>query len=184
MSRSDEYRTADTEPVECVKRLFFSPPFFYLTFLNPLAFLDDILSRSPPFKVDLSGAFVIIPLEDFPPIRLMKYILLLSSMALSVGGQILLKRGVLASSLAPNLSSVINTVFTPLVFSGLLLYGLSAIIWLFVLQRFPLSVAYPAFSLTYVAVVILGPFLLGEPITAFKVAGMVLIVSGVFFLFR
>jgi len=105
-------------------------------------------------------------------------------MALGVAGQLLLKRGVVASSLTPNIGSVLSTVFSPLVFTGLLLYGISAIIWLFVLQRFPLSVAYPSLALMYVVVVILSFFLLKEPLTFYKISGILLIVLGVYLLFR
>ena len=105
-------------------------------------------------------------------------------MTLAVLGQLLLKKGVITSSLLPNLNSIIKTVFTPLVFLGLLSYGLSAIIWLFVLQKFPLSVAYPALSLTYVVIVVLSFFIFQEPLTISKATGILLIITGVYFLFK
>lgn len=114
----------------------------------------------------------------------MEYILLGGSMLLAILGQFLLKRGILASTLSPNLDSIIKTIFSPFVLVGFIVYGISSIIWLFVLQKFPLSVAYPALSLTYVVIVILSVFLLKEPFTSLKVIGMLLIVLGVYFLFR
>jgi multidrug transporter EmrE-like cation transporter len=114
----------------------------------------------------------------------MKYVLLASSMVLAIIGQFLLKRGVLASSLEPNFLSIAKTVFSPLVLLGFIMYGASSMIWLFVLQKFPLSVAYPALSLTYVVIVILSFLFLKEPVTSFKTAGLVLIVLGVYFLFK
>jgi len=110
----------------------------------------------------------------------MKYFLLGSSMILAILGQFLLKKGVIASTLVPSIGSFLKTVFSPIVFLGFV----SAILWLFVLQKFPLSVAYPALSLTYVVVVILSVFLLKEPINSFKIAGMLLIILGVYFLFK
>ena len=105
-------------------------------------------------------------------------------MLLAVVGQFFLKRGVLASSLLPNVESIIRTVLSPLVLLGFILYGVSAVVWLFVLQRFPLSVAYPALSLTYVAIVILSVVALKEPITSLKIAGVLFIIIGVYFLFK
>lgn len=114
----------------------------------------------------------------------MKYLLLLGSMALAVFGQLLLKQGVSSSSLSPTLSAIMRTLLLPKVFLGLAAYGVSAIVWLFVLQKFPLSVAYPAVSLTYVAIVILSFLLLQEPLTFLKMVGVSLIIVGTFLIFR
>jgi drug/metabolite transporter (DMT)-like permease len=105
-------------------------------------------------------------------------------MSLAVAGQFFLKKGVLASSLTSNFQSILKTFFSPMVFLGFFLYGISSIFWLFVLQKFPLSVAYPALSLTYVAIVILSVFILKEPFSALKTAGILLIILGVYFLFK
>lgn len=105
-------------------------------------------------------------------------------MTIAVAGQFLLKKGIEASTLAPNLSSIIKTIFSPYVFFGFLAYGISSIFWLFVLQRFPLSVAYPALSLTYIVILFISFFFLKEPLVASKIAGVSFIVIGVFFLFK
>lgn len=105
-------------------------------------------------------------------------------MVLAVTGQFFLKKGVLSSDLAPNFSSIIDTLLNKFVVAGLLSYGISLIVWLFVLQRFPLSVAYPALSITYVVIVILSYFALHEPISQLKVAGVAFIIAGVFLLFE
>jgi len=115
---------------------------------------------------------------------IMKYILLMSSMLLAVIGQFFFKKGVGLSSLSPTLSSIVATIISPYVFLGLISYGLSTVIWLFVLQRFPLSIAYPALSLSYVLVVAIGFLALSEPVTVSKIAGIFLVISGVYLLFR
>lgn len=114
----------------------------------------------------------------------MRYLLLGTSMILAVIGQFFIKKGVAASSLSLSASSIIGTLISPPVFFGFLIYGVSAIIWLFVLQRFQLSVAYPALSLTYVAIVLLSARYYGEPMTLLKAAGVILIIGGVYLLFR
>jgi multidrug transporter EmrE-like cation transporter len=114
----------------------------------------------------------------------MRYIFLAASMFLAVGGQLLLKKGVLASSLSADLGSILKTLFSPLIFLGLTAYGVSAVVWLFVLQKFPLSVAYPALSLTYIAIVFISIYLFKEPFTTFKILGVFLIIIGVYFLFK
>lgn len=114
----------------------------------------------------------------------MKYILLTSSMLLAIVGQFFLKKGVVASSLIPSVESITRTLLSPFVLLGLIVYGASAIVWLFVLQRFPLSVAYPALSLTYIVIVAISILILKEPVTSYKLVGILLIVLGVYFLFK
>lgn len=114
----------------------------------------------------------------------MKYLLLFSSIVLAIVGQLLLKRGVMVSDLIPTFASIVKTVFSPIVFLGLVTYGISALIWLFVLQKFPLSVAYPALSLTYVVIVIASFYIFKEPLTSTKVLGTLLILFGVYLLFK
>lgn len=114
----------------------------------------------------------------------MKFALLGLSMTLAVVGQFFLKKGVLASSLTPQIESIIKTLFSPLVLVGFVFYALSSIVWLFVLQRFPLSVAYPALSLTYIVIVVLSIIFLKEPLGANKLVGIFMICVGVYFLFK
>lgn len=114
----------------------------------------------------------------------MRFLLLLASMSLAVLGQFSLKKGVMSSGLSPNFISIIKTIFSPSVFLGLVCYGLSTIFWLFVLQKFDLSVAYPSLALTYIVIVILSAWFLHEPITLSKVLGVLLIILGVFFVYK
>lgn len=112
----------------------------------------------------------------------MKYILLVLSMTLAVLGQIFFKKGIAASTLSPNILSILQTIFTPFVFFGFFIYGLSSIIWLFVLQRFPLSVAYPSLALTYVIVAISSTFIFKESLNFEKMMGILFIFIGVYFI--
>jgi multidrug transporter EmrE-like cation transporter len=68
---------------------------------------------------------------------------------------------------------------SPLVLIGLASFGLSAVLWLFVLSKVSLSSAYPFVALGIVITVAAGRLLLGEPIPAVKLVGVALIVSGV-----
>lgn len=68
---------------------------------------------------------------------------------------------------------------SPIVWLGLVLFGLSAIVWLVVLSRATLSFAYPFASLSYVLILVLGHFVLDEPVTSLRLAGVGLIIAGV-----
>lgn len=68
---------------------------------------------------------------------------------------------------------------SPGVWLGLVVYGLSAVLWLFVLARVDLSVAYSFVSLGFLLVMALGAILFGEPITWMKVLGTMLVALGI-----
>jgi len=78
-----------------------------------------------------------------------------------------------------SLASAFRGIFTPYVFFGLLLYAVSAVIWIFVLNQVKLSFAYPMISLSYVIVVLLSALVLHERVPMVTVAGLILISVGV-----
>lgn len=58
-------------------------------------------------------------------------------------------------------------------------YGLATVAWIWVLQKVPLSVAYPIVALTFVLVPLGARFLFGETIGLRYMAGTALIVVGI-----
>ncbi|NTU73985.1 EamA family transporter [Candidatus Roizmanbacteria bacterium] len=108
----------------------------------------------------------------------MRYVIFISSIALAVIGQILLKRGIQAQPFTFQLAGILKTLFSPLVLGGFVLYGLSSLLWLLVLQKFPLHVASPLLSLSYVLLFVYGVFFLKEPISPWNYAGLGFIVVG------
>src|SRR5690606_29088520 len=111
--------------------------------------------------------------------------LILTSVSLSALAQLVLKFGmsgarvqqVLAGdSLAASLAAVATD---GRVLLGLFLYGVGAILWLWVLARTDLSFAYPFVGLGFVLTMLFGFVFLGEPVGLAGVAGTVLIVGGV-----
>lgn len=65
------------------------------------------------------------------------------------------------------------------VWGGLALFGLSAIVWLFVLSRASLSFAYPFAALTYAIIVVVDRFVLHQEIPAVRWIGVALIMAGI-----
>lgn len=65
------------------------------------------------------------------------------------------------------------------IFAGLACYAVSVVIWIIVLRRMELSVAYPFLSIGFILSVFAGYFVFGEQITSFKVLGIILICLGV-----
>jgi len=115
---------------------------------------------------------------------MIKYLFLVLSMVGALLGQFFLKKGISTSSLSFNFESIFRTIFSPVVFMGFVFYGLSSILWLFVLQKFPVSVAYPSLAITYVVTLFVGAFVFHEVLTVQKIIGVLLIFVGVFVLNR
>ena len=111
---------------------------------------------------------------------------ILCSVLLSAGSQVLLKFGMTAPAVKAVLAGrdnplqILLTIFTsPWVLIGLACFGLSAVVWLFVLSKIPLSSAYPFVALGIAITVVAGRFLFGEPISAAKLIGVVIILVGI-----
>lgn len=116
--------------------------------------------------------------------------LILLSISIAVGGQLLLKIGI-------NRIGIVNTgsmgalkelffgvIKSPLVIAGLFLYVISAAIWLIVLSAVDLSFAYPFIGFTYVMVLVLSKFILKEDVNPVRWAGALIITIGVIVISR
>ena len=67
---------------------------------------------------------------------------------------------------------------------GLLCYVISVVVWLMVLSRIPVGIAYPMVSIGYIITAIAGYFLLGESLTVTRVIGILVIIIGVYLVAR
>ena len=111
--------------------------------------------------------------------------LILLSVILGVGGQVTLKIGMTqvgrigAETLAEPLQVVWRMLTSPLVIGGLGLYVIGAAVWLTVLSRVPLSVAYPLLAMTYVFTPLLAWMVLGESVPALRWVGIGTICLGI-----
>ncbi len=64
-------------------------------------------------------------------------------------------------------------------FFGLVLYGISTLIYVTTLRHVSLSIAYPTIATSYITVVFLSHFFLGESLSIYKILGSVIILIGV-----
>jgi len=112
------------------------------------------------------------------PLALAVFCVLLSSAA-----QLVMKRGMAAGAAGTDVAGTyLHALSSPLVWLGLALYGASAVLWLWVLSRLDVSLAYPLVSLGFVVTLALGITWLGEPFSWTRLAGCGLIVAGVWLL--
>ena len=117
-------------------------------------------------------------------------ILILASVACGVAGQLSLKGGMTrvgtlgADTLANPLVTALHVFGQPLVITGLGCYVLGAAVWLVVLSRVPLSLAYPSLALSYVLTALLASAVLGEHVPGVRWAGIATICVGVVMISR
>lgn len=115
----------------------------------------------------------------------MTIVLVLASIVLSAVAQVVLKFGMTTGQVRAAIAgkdvhqTILAIATSPHILIGMTAFGLSALLWLFVLSRIPLSTAYPMMALGIVLTVLAGRFLLLEPISASKALGVGLIVVGV-----
>lgn len=98
---------------------------------------------------------------------------------LSSGAQVAMKRGMSAPPGGDLGATYGQALSSPMVWLGLMLYGASAVLWLWVLSRLDVSVAYPLVSLGFVVTLAVGVLWLGEPFSWLRVGACTLIVIGV-----
>jgi len=77
----------------------------------------------------------------------------------------------------------ILSILSPYLLSALALYGATTVLWVYILTKLPLSIAYP-FSLAGAAIVIgLSAIVLGESISTKQLLGMVIIFFGLLIIY-
>jgi drug/metabolite transporter (DMT)-like permease len=79
---------------------------------------------------------------------------------------------------------MVQLLTVPWLWLALACYGISVIAWVVGLSRIPVSQAYPMLSMNYVLMVPLAWWLLGEAPNAQRLAGIVVIIAGVFLVAR
>ena len=117
------------------------------------------------------------------------WLLVLGAVLLGTLAQLLLKAGTTAvgpfAFSSANLLPVGWQLATqPLIMGGILAYGLSLIIWIMALSRVEVSIAYPMVSIGYVLTAIAAWQFLGESLSAMRIAGISVIMVGVFIVAR
>lgn len=93
--------------------------------------------------------------------------------------QALIKSGTAELPAGSLLDTAIGILTTPKLFSGYALYGLVTVMMVLALRHAELSIIYPVIALSYVWVSILSVVVFHEVMNGFKLAGVVVIISGV-----
>ena len=110
--------------------------------------------------------------------------LIAAGVLLNTFAQLLLKAGAnsigrfefaLSHALEIGLKFIVN----PYILGGMACYAVSLVVWLMALSRVEVSVAYPMLSVGFALNAVLAWWLLGEPVTLQRIAGIAIIIVGV-----
>lgn len=108
------------------------------------------------------------------------YMTALLSIFLSSAGQVFFKL-----TMRGNKAISLSLLHSPYLYIGFASYGLSAVLWLSVLSKLPLVIAYPLTALNFVLIALAGRLLLHEPLpwtwgvgAAFIMIGVVVVARG------
>ncbi|MBI3052495.1 MAG: EamA family transporter [Betaproteobacteria bacterium] len=115
--------------------------------------------------------------------------LLMTGVLLNAGAQLLLKAGTNAVGVfafsSDNLVPVGWKLATePHIVGGLGCYVLSVIVWILALSRVEVSIAYPMLSIGYAVNALAAWYLFGEAVTLTRLAGIGIIIIGVYIVAR
>ena len=112
------------------------------------------------------------------------YILLFFNVLLTVMGQILLKQGVSKVGAISNFRELVpkltQVILNPYVIGGISIYGFTTFVWLVILSRVKLSIAYPMLSLGYVLTIPFSWLFFKESIPKVRIIGAIIICIGVY----
>ena len=115
----------------------------------------------------------------------MKYILIIViSVLLNASAQLLLKKGMMSYSDITFSLNDINFWLPSLLknyflYIGFLCYGVSILIWMYILSRVEVSFAYPFLSIGYIITAIFGHLVFNEQLSFTRISGILIICLGV-----
>jgi multidrug transporter EmrE-like cation transporter len=107
----------------------------------------------------------------------------LLTIVLTVYGQFIVKWQVLRAGSVPagtsqRIDFIVRLLLNPWILSALAAAFFAALSWMLAMTKLPLSQAYPLTALVFICVVLGGAWAFAEPLNAWRIAGVLLIVSG------
>jgi len=88
--------------------------------------------------------------------------------------------GPFSVSISTMIQQYVRIFLNPFVVAGIFGFALSMLVWLYVLSRVELSIAYPFVALNYVLILLGSHFLFNEAVTPMKMTGVAVTVLGLY----
>lgn len=117
------------------------------------------------------------------------FALILISVFLTASAQLLLKLGMRdVGNVRASFDGMLDLFFkvskNPYIYMGMSAFALSVFLWLIVLSKVDLSVAYPFVGVGCIFTAIMAFLFLGEPLTFMKISGICIVCLGIFLISR
>ena len=114
------------------------------------------------------------------------FIIIIISVLLNALAQLFLKFGMQQISPIAIKNNLIQTstliILNPYIIVGFISYGISIVLWLWVLSKVDVSLAYPFQALGYILVTILAWLIFHEEINSLRICALIFITIGLIFL--
>ena len=119
----------------------------------------------------------------------LSFALILTGVLLNAAAQLLLKAGTNAVGhfefAAGNIVPVgLRLALEPFILGGVACYVVSLVVWIMALSRVEVSIAYPMLSIGYAVNALAAWYLFGEAVTLTRLAGIGVIIVGVYIVAR
>lgn len=114
----------------------------------------------------------------------MGYFYIIGTIVFTVYGQLAMKwritsYGSLPESIMEKMIFLLKLVFDPFIFSSLVSAFVASLFWMAAMTKFNISYAYPFMSLSYVLVFLFSAVFFKEPVTTYKIVGLIFVVIGI-----
>lgn len=100
--------------------------------------------------------------------------------AMLAAGQLMFKGVALRAAAISDLGSAAQLLRQPFFWLAVAIYGLATVLWVYLLQRMSLAVAYAFVAIVFIFVPVGAWFFFGERLTLSYAVGSTLIIAGVF----
>ena len=112
------------------------------------------------------------------------FLLIISSVTLNAFAQLFIRQGMLKlGKISMNLMDlwhmIVDAIGNIYIWAGMFSYAVSILLWMVVLSKVNVSLAYPFLSIGYIVTAVIAYFVFGEPLTFQKLLGIATICLGV-----
>lgn len=117
----------------------------------------------------------------------MNIILILISVLLNCAAQLFIRKGMLQIGevgAAALVKVLVPMLLNAYLWSAMLCYAVSILLWMAVLSKVEVSFAYPFLSIGYVVAAVVGYYYFGESLSLIRIVGILVICIGVFLISR
>ncbi len=121
--------------------------------------------------------------------NLVSFCIILTGVMLNAVAQLALKAsvkemGAIGLNFSSSTTAFLRLACEPFLWTGLVCYGISVIVWILALSRVDVSIAYPMLSMGYVVNAFFAWQLFGESMNLARMIGMGIVLLGVYVLAR